>query len=168
MQARANLTEGLLEEARQSLMARADDIRSLERRIVEATTGQEDATERLTQLKTALAEREAQIAELEELLEALHEHNQVLSDSSAARDSAYGSAEAKLKEQANQIQLLEIQLTGARSANEIQLEQMNAQLQREQLERAMAEGALESGRRDIARLLREIGAMQHRPLKSAA
>jgi hypothetical protein len=27
----------------------------------------------------------------------------------------------------------------------------------------MAEGALESGRKDIARLLREVSAMQHRP-----
>jgi hypothetical protein len=27
----------------------------------------------------------------------------------------------------------------------------------------MAEGALESGRKDIARLLREISSMQHRP-----
>jgi hypothetical protein len=55
-------------------------------------------------------------------------------------------------------------------ANETQLEQVNAQLQREQLERAMAEGALESGRKDVARLLGEIAAMQHRQsgMKSAA
>ena len=43
----------------------------------------------------------------------------------------------------------------------MQLDQLNAQ--REQLERSMAEGALESGRKDIARLLREISAMHHRP-----
>jgi hypothetical protein len=56
----------------------------------------------------------------------------------------------------------------------MQLDQLNSQLQREQLERSMAEGALESGRKDIARLLREISSMQLRPdhtesgLRSAA
>ena len=62
------------------------------------------------------------------------------------------------------MQLLEGQLKAARDANEMQIEQLNAQLQREQLERSMAEGALESGRKDIARLMREIGALQYRPV----
>jgi len=35
-------------------------------------------------------------------------------------------------------------------------------LQREQLDRTMAEGALEAGRKDIARLLREISTIQYR------
>ena len=55
------------------------------------------------------------------------------------------------------MQLLERQLKAARDANEMQIEQLSAQLQREQLERSMAEGALESGRKDIARLMREVG-----------
>ncbi len=60
----------------------------------------------------------------------------------------------KIKEQADLIQLLETaDARPSRCANEMQLEQLNAQLQREQLERTMAEGALESGRKDIARLL---------------
>jgi len=50
------------------------------------------------------------------------------------------------------VELLEKQLQAARSANEMQLDQLNAQLQREQLERTWREGALESGRKDIARL----------------
>ena len=31
----------------------------------------------------------------------------------------------------------------------------------------MAEGALEAGRKDVARLLRELGAVQYRPLPAA-
>ena len=50
---------------------------------------------------------------------------------------------------------------------EMQIEQLNAQLQRERLERSMAEGALEAGRKDVARLLRELGAVQYRPLPAA-
>ena len=49
----------------------------------------------------------------------------------------------------------------------MQIEQLNAQLQREQLERSMAEGALESGRKDIARLMREIARLQHRPVAAS-
>ena len=39
---------------------------------------------------------------------------------------------------------------------------------REQLERSMAEGALESGRKDIARLMREVAALQYRPVAATS
>ena len=35
-------------------------------------------------------------------------------------------------------------------------------------ERSMAEGALESGRKDIARLMREVAALQYRPVWATA
>lgn len=162
LQARATLTERLLEEARHTLMARADEIRAFERRVVEHSTAHDNAAEKLAQLQAALAERDARISELEQSHGALHAHNQVLSDSTMARDSAYGSAEQKIRKQADLIALLESQITAARSGHDMQIEQLNAQLQREQLERSMAEGALASGRKDIARLLHEIGAAHQR------
>lgn len=168
LQARSTLTDSLLEEARQTLMARADEIRSFERRVIEAATANEHTAEKLAQVTALLAEREEQIRDLEQSRLSLHEHNQMLSHATAARDSAYGNAEHKIREQADLIQLLETQIKAMRAANEMQVEQMNAQLQREQLERTMAEGALESGRKDIARLLREIGSVQHRPNPVAA
>jgi chemotaxis protein MotB len=161
VQARANMTESLLQEARQTLMARADEIRSHERRVAETATAHDNAGEKLARLTAALAERDAHIAELEQSHDALHAHNAVLNDATVVRDSAYGNAEQKLREQADLIALLESQLKAARSTHDMQVEQLSAQLQREQLERSMAEGALESGRTDIARLLREIS-MQHR------
>ena len=140
-------------------MARADEIRSFERRVIESATAHDNNGERLAQLTAALAEREAQIRDLEQSHAALHEHNQVLRHAVAARGkTAHDNAQQKLKEQADLVELLEKQLQAARSATDMQLDQLNAQLQREQLERSMAEGALESGRKDIARLLREIGA----------
>jgi chromosome segregation ATPase len=131
--------------------------------VIELATAHESTAEKLAQMTAAVAEREAAIKDLEQSHAALHDHNQQLSFQTASRDSAYGSAEDKIKEQADLIALLEGQIKAMRSANEMQIEQMNAQLQREQLERSMAEGALESGRKDIARLLREIGSLQHRP-----
>ncbi len=43
---------------------------------------------------------------------------------------------------------------------EKQIEELTSALQRERAERAMAEGALETGRRDLARLLREVASLQ--------
>jgi hypothetical protein len=61
------------------------------------------------------------------------------------------------------IELLENQLRAAGEATALQIEELGSQLQRERLERSMAEGALETGRKDIARLLRELAALQHQP-----
>jgi chromosome segregation ATPase len=163
LQARSTLTESLLQEARQTLMARADEIRSFERHLIESATARHNTNEKLAEMTAALAECEAQIRDLEEAQAAVNEHNQMLSHATAAHDSTYGNAEQKIKKQAELIQLLEQQMHAMRSATEMQLQQLEAQLQREQLERTMAEGALESGRRDIARLLREIGSLHHRP-----
>lgn len=163
LQARSNMTDSLLEEAQQTLSARADEIHSFERRMIEAATAHDNDSETLAQTTAALAEREAQLRDLEQSHSALHAHNQMLSHAVAARESAHDSAQQKIKEQADFIQLLEQQMHAMRSANEMQLQQVEAQLQREQLERTMAEGALDSGRKDIARLLREISALQYRP-----
>jgi crescentin len=170
LQARAASTENILEEARQNLMTRAEEIRAFERRIIESSTAHDTSGERIAQLTATLAERDTQIRELETAYDSIYEHSETLSNSVTAHDSAYSNATEKIKEQADQIKLLEAQISTMKMANETQLEQVNAQLQREQLERAMAEGALESGRKDVARLLGEIAAMQHRQsgMKSAA
>ena len=121
LQARASLTENLLEEARQTLMARADEIRSFERRVIEASTAHDNTGEKLAQLAAALAEREAQIRESRAVARG------------AARpqpDAAHrgGGARRRPGQRAAEdqgagrpmIELLEKQLQAARSANEMQ------------------------------------------------
>jgi chromosome segregation ATPase len=168
LQARYSLTEHLLEEARQTLMARADEIRTFERRVDETSTAQGNAGERLDQVTATLAERERQIKDLEQAHSVLSEQNRMLANAVAARESAHSYAQEKVREQTDLVQLLEGQLKATRDGNAMQVEQLQAQLQREQLERSMAEGALESGRKDIARLMREIGALRYQPLTPAA
>jgi chromosome segregation ATPase len=163
LSARAALSEKLLEEARQTLTARADEISAFDRRVAEATLARRAVEGRITEMEQSLAEREAEIKALNAAQAGLAEQNATLSQAITARESAYLRAEEKIQEQAELIQLLESQLRGAREANELQVEDLNAQLQRERLERNMAEGALEAGRKDIARLLREVAAMQYRP-----
>ena len=168
LQARAALTERLLEESRETLLARADEIRSFERQALEASTTQGDNSERLAQLDAALTERDLHVRDLEEAHAALSEHNNTLANALNARESAYSRAQQKILEQEELVQLLESQIKSARDANDFQLEQIAAELQREKLERTMAEGALEAGRKDIARLLREISVVHQRPTATAS
>jgi hypothetical protein len=163
LQARAGLTENLLEEARQALMARADEIRSLERRVIESSDAHGVAGDKLSMTASALAELELRIKDHEQSHAALNEQNQTLINAVATREAAYNRTQQKIKEQEDLVVLLEGQLKSARDDAAAQVEQLNAQIQRERIERAMAEGALESGRKDIARLMRELAALQHRP-----
>ena len=163
LQARADLNENLLEEARQAMIARSEELRALERSAAEASDAHGMAVERLAQMTAMLAACEQRIKEFEQSQAQLTEQNQTLASALAAREAACNRAEQKIKEQEELMVQFESKFASAREASELQIEQLTAQLQREKIERAMAEGALESGRKDIARLMHELAAMQHRP-----
>ena len=162
LQARATLSETLLDDARKALTSRAEEIGEFERRMAEATMARNAAETRLAGAERALLERDDKIKEYEQTGSRLAGHNDALAKAVGTRETALKSAQHKLRAQDELVKLLEHQLRAARQSNELQIEEINAQLQRERLERNMAEGALEAGRRDIARLLRELAAVQYR------
>jgi len=162
--ARLNLTESLLEDSRQALMARADEIRAFERRVIEGSTANDVLAEKLSSVEALLADRELQIKDLELAHAALTEQAQKLVQVATARAGAYDNAQQRIREQNDLVEVLQEQLNAARSSNEVQTESFNAQLQREQLERSMAEGALATARKDIARLQHEIAALHGRSM----
>jgi chromosome segregation ATPase len=168
LKARATLTENLLDEARQTMMARAEEIRTFERRVVEAATVRDVTSEKISRLEAALAESELRVKDLEESRSALTDQAKQLGHAVISRETAYGAAQQTAQEQSDLVELLEKQLQATRDASEMQIAQLSAQLQREQLERSMAEGALESGRKDIARLMREVAALQYRPVAATS
>ena len=163
LQARADLSDNLLEEARQALLARNDEIRAFDQRISESAQDNSAATERVSQLEDEIAQREIQLQEIEQQRMTLAEQNQMLTRAVTVREGAYNRAQEKIQAQTDLIALLESQLKATRESCDMQVEELQAQVQRERLERTMAEGALEAGRKDIARLLRELSAMQYRP-----
>jgi chromosome segregation ATPase len=163
LQARSDLSDNLLEEARQALLARNDEIRAFDQRIAEAAQTGNAANERVIQLEEELAQRDIQLNELEQQRSTLTEQNQVLARAVSVREGAYNRAQEKIQAQTDLIALLESQLKATRESCDMQVEELQAQVQRERLERTMAEGALEAGRKDIARLLRELSSMQYRP-----
>jgi len=164
VQARSSLTEKLLNEARQSLAARADEIRALERRLIEASTAHGATGERLSGAEVALAERAVQIKDLEQERVSLIAHGRRLIEVANEREVAQREAEQQVREQTELVARLQEELDAARNSAEMRIEHLNAQLQREQLDRSIAEGALEAARRDMSRLLQEIGTLRGRSL----
>jgi chromosome segregation ATPase len=168
VQARSDLTESLLNEARQALAARADEIRALERRLIEASTAHDATAEKLGAAAAALAEREAQIKALEDERAALSEHGRKLIQVVNEREVAQKQAQQQIGEQSDLATRLQDELNAARGCHEVRVEDLKAQLQREQLDRSIAEGALEGARKEMARLLQEIGALRGRVIAPSA
>ena len=59
---------------------------------------------------------------------------------------------------------MEATLANEKQSAENTIHELNAAVQREKLERAVVEGALESGRKDFARLMREVMTLQRSQL----
>lgn len=168
LQARATLTDKLLEEARQSMLERAEEIRAFDRRLADSTRTHTVIGEKLGLIEEALAERNAKIKELEQARATLAEQNDSLAKAVSTRENAYNRAQEHLSALEERIQLLEGEIKATRQANEAELEVLNAKLQREQIARTVAEGALDAGRKDIARLVQEVASLQYRAPGQAA
>jgi len=121
------------------------------------------AEARLGEIERAVLDRDATIKELEQSRATFAEQNDALAATVTAREQAYNRVQEKLFAHDELVKLVESQLGAARQQAELQIEELNSELQREQLERTIAEGALEAGRKDIARLLRELAASHYRP-----
>jgi crescentin len=164
LQARCTLTEKLLDEARQSLMERAEEVRTFDRRLADSTRMHGVIGEKLGLIEGALAERNARIKELDQARAGLAEQNDLLTKAVSTRENAYNRAQEHILSLEERIQLLESEAKAIRQTNETEIEMLNAKLQREQIARTMAEGAVEAGRKDISRLLQEVATAQYSPV----
>jgi chromosome segregation ATPase len=86
----------------------------------------------------------------------------------STRENAYNRAQEHIQSLEERIQLLDSEAKAIRQTNETEIEMLNAKLQREQIARTMAEGAVEAGRKDIARLLQEVATAQYSPAGQTA
>lgn len=167
VQARAAATEKLLDEARQELAVRAEELRTYERRMAEATMVRNVIEGKLGQIESGVAGRDSQIRELEQARGNLMERNDVLSKAVATRETAYNRAQERIGSLEERIELLESELRSVRESSDLQIEELSSQLQRERSERSIAEGALDAARKDVARLMREIATLQQRPASAS-
>ena len=150
LQTRAATTEKLLEEAREHLAARADDIRAFDRRMIEASLVRNALESKLDEIEQAYAEREVQLTEVEQARSALAERSAVLTKAVMAREVALTRAEEASVGLNDRVASLEAALANTQQAAEQQIEDLHGELGREKLGRAVAEGALETARKDFA------------------
>ena len=157
---RAATAERLLSEARQSLIARTEEVRAFDRKAVEATIARNNAEKRLSQIEATHETRERQIKDLEQARDTLSERSSMLSKSLKTRETALTRAEDKIASLTERNAHLEADVQISRTNIEKRVEDLNGSLQRERMEHAVVEGALEATRKDNARLQSEIAALR--------
>jgi crescentin len=162
LQSRAATAEKLLADARQNLGALTEEVRAFDAKGVEATIARNAAEKKLAQIEAAFEARDRQMKEVEQSRSNLVERSNALAKTLRAREAALVRAEEKIQSLSDRIGQLEADLVLGRTGVEKRVEDLNATLQRERIERAVVEGALEGARKEHARLQREMALMQAR------
>jgi chromosome segregation ATPase len=164
MKSRAATAEKLLAETREQLAARANDVRKLERQLSELALAHGTLQNRFAAAEHARNDCETRIHELEQTRAVLNERQAALTQNLAARDTALARAEDRIATLTDTLAGLHAQTDAARITLTRELDDARAALNRERAERAILEGALEAGRKDLARVMREVMALQRRQM----
>jgi crescentin len=160
LQSRAATAERLLSEARQNLIARTEEVRAFDRKAVEATIARNNSDKRLAQIEASHEQRERQIKDLDAARAALTERNSALSKTLKTRETALARAEEKIASLSERNAHLEADVQVSRTNIEKRVEELSAAFQRERMERAVVEGALEAARKDNSRLQHEVAGLR--------
>lgn len=170
LQARSAATEKLLIEAREHLIARAEEIRDYDRRNAEMTREREALQARLADLEAERHSRAAQHQEVEQSRNTLMERSAALARAYNTKEGALTRAEETIASLNERITTLEASLLSEKQGAEQTIEELNTALRREKMQRAVVEGALETARKDFSRLMREVMALKrdHQTVEEAA
>ena len=160
LQARAAASEKLLGEAREHLLARADEIRVYDRRAGELAQERDALQTRVSELEAERIQRESQFTEVDQARATLMERSAALTRAFTAKDAALQRAEDTIAALNEQIAAIESARAAEKQATEQRIEELGASLRREQMQCSVVEGALETARKDFARLMREAMALQ--------
>ena len=160
LQARAAATEKLLGEAREHLLGRAEEIRDYDRRTGELAIERDALAARVAELEADRLRRDSEFEEVERARNTLMERSAALARAFNAKEAALTRAEETAAELTAEIGVLQAALANDRATAEQTIEELNAALRREKMERSVVEGSLETGRKDFARLMREVMALQ--------
>ncbi len=160
LQSRANTLEKVVADARELLLARAEQIREFERRAGEIETERNDLQARLTDAQAALIEFESKYKEADMTRTAYMERNGALARSLTAKDAAFLELEDSNAALTNRAAALEAALLNQKQTSERTIEELEATINRQKLERAVLDGALQTARRDFARAMHEVMALQ--------
>jgi chromosome segregation ATPase len=160
LQARASASEKLLGEAREHLLARADEIRTYDRRAGELALERDALQTRVADLEAERIQRESQFKEVDQARATLIERSTALARAFTAKEAALTRAEDTIAALNEQVAALEAARATEKQAAEQRIEELSTSLRREQMQCSVVEGALETARKDFARLMREATALQ--------
>jgi len=160
LQARASASEKLLGDAREHLLARADEIRTYDRRAGELAMERDALQARIADLETERMQRESQFTEVDQARATLMERSTTLARAFTSKEAALTRAEDTISALSEQINALEAARAAEKQAAEQRIEELSVSLRREQMQCSVVEGALETARKDFARLMREAMALQ--------
>ncbi len=160
LQARASATDNLLGEAREHLLARAEEIRDFDRRLNDTINERDHLQTRVSDLEADRIRRESEMKEMDHATSTLMERTGALTRAYNAKEAALGRAEETVGELSARIDTLAKARGNDKMLAEQAIEELTAALQREKLERSVVEGALEAARKDFARVMREVMSLQ--------
>lgn len=160
LQARASATEKLLVEAREHLLARAEELRDYDRRTGEIAMERDALQARVSDLEAERIQRESQLKETDQARATMQERSATIARAYTAKEAALARAEDTIAALTGRLGDLETALAADKQNTEQQIEELTGAVRREKLERAVVEGALETGRKDFSRLMREVMALQ--------
>jgi crescentin len=160
LQTRMMAGEKLLGEARQHLLARAEEVSALDRHLNETTVERDGLEARLEELEASRNAREAALHEMDQARNGLRERAAALAHALAAKQEALAQAEETIATQHERVVAFEQALNEKQEFAERTIEELTAAVHREQMERSVVEGALETARKDFTRVMRELLAIK--------
>jgi crescentin len=166
MRSRSETAEQMAASARQSLIGRSEALRAAEARLFEANAARNEAMTKAEHLSTTGEERRQQIERLEHDVAELTDRCRALIDAQTANESALADARDHVASLTSHLDQVQFEAAAYRAKADEELVQINAALEQERCERAVAEAALESTRKDYARLQQHT--MQERSAQRAS
>src|SRR5690606_23009558 len=141
-------TDSLLIEARDHLQKRAEDMRELDRRFSDMAVERDALQARIAELEAERLRRESEFKETEQMRATLMERSGALTRAFNAKEGALARAEENVAALQAQLASAARERSNDRATAEQAIEELKAALQREKLDRAVVEGALETARKD--------------------
>jgi len=156
LRSRSDAAEKLAAGVRQSLVERTESMRTAETKLLEVVVARGEAEKKVEQLGVASSSWEQQAKKFEQEVATLTERCKVLSEALTVNESSLSHANEKIKSLTGHIDRLQSDAASHRAEAEEHIVQLNATIEHERCERALAEGALETTRADYARIQRQM------------
>ncbi len=156
LRSRSDAAEKLTADLRQSLIERTEAIRSAEAKLLEVILARGEAENKVEHLAVVCSGREQQAKQFELEVAALTERCKTLSATLTANERSLTHANEKIRSLTGHVERLQLDTAAYRAETEEHIVQLNATIEHERSERALAEGALETTRADYARIQRQM------------